>query len=134
MRINLRLTQAGKVVGDCVFGIETKMLGVGADESFVEDSAGKLVEVFFFDGLQHASADLSDVGNVVERKFFAFASFAEFVSELTHGVVGNIIGQDWRARYGTDGQGLGNFLGLGSQLKIKSSPQLPPRHSLIPVY
>ena len=42
------------------------MLGVGANESFVEDAAGKLVEVFFFDGAKHARADFGDVGNVVE--------------------------------------------------------------------
>ena len=60
------------------------MLGVCADESAIEDAAGQLLEVFLFDGLQHARADLGDVGNVVERELFLLARFAEFVAELAH--------------------------------------------------
>jgi uncharacterized protein (DUF2164 family) len=60
------------------------MLGVGAYESLVEYTAGELVEVFFFDGLEHARADLSDVGNVIEREVFLLARFAEFVAEFAH--------------------------------------------------
>jgi len=75
------------------------MLGVGANESFIEDTAGKLVEVFFFDGLQHAGANLGDAGNVVERELFRFAGFAEFVAEYGHGFTQNIIGQRAGRRY-----------------------------------
>lgn len=82
--VDLRLAQAGEVVGDGVFRIQAKMLGVSADESLVEYAAGKLIEVFFFDGLQHARADLGDVGNVIVREFFFLACLAEFVAEFSH--------------------------------------------------
>lgn len=49
--VDLRLAEAGEIVGDGFFGIHSEMLGIGADESLVEDTAGELVEVFFFDGL-----------------------------------------------------------------------------------
>ena len=90
--IDLCLAEAGKIVGDGLFVVETEMLGVGANESLVEDAAGQLVEVFLFDGLQHASADLGDVGNVIEREFFFLARLAEFISEFAHFVLPRITG------------------------------------------
>jgi len=86
--IDLRLAQADKVVGDGFFVVEAEMLGVGANESFIEDAAGKLIEVFLFDGLEHAGADLGYVGDVIEREIFFLARLAEFVSELAHWVGG----------------------------------------------
>ncbi len=85
--IDLRLAQASKVIGDGVLRIEAEMFGVGADETFVEDAAGQLVEMFFFDGLQHARADLGDVGNVIVRELFFLARFAKFVAEFAHWIV-----------------------------------------------
>jgi hypothetical protein len=82
----LRLAQAREVIGDGFFGVEAEVFGVGADESFVEDSARELIEVFLFDGLQHAGADLGDVRNVIEREFLFLARLAEFVAEFAHGV------------------------------------------------
>jgi hypothetical protein len=87
--VDLGLAQAGEIVGDGLFVVETEVLGVSANESFIEDAAGQLVEVFFFDGLQHARADFGDVGNVIERDAFGLACFAEFVAELAHGVSGS---------------------------------------------
>jgi len=84
VRIDLCLAQAGEVVGDGIVGIQTEMLGIGADESLVEDAAGQSIEVFFFNRLQHARADLGDVGNVVQRELFLLSRFAEFISELSH--------------------------------------------------
>ena len=82
--VDLRLAQAGEVVGDGLFVVESEMLGVGANESLVEDAAGKQVEVFFFDGLEHARADLGDVGDVIVRELFLLARLAEFVAEFAH--------------------------------------------------
>ena len=59
--VNLGLAQGDEIVGDGFLAVEAEMLGVGANESFVEDAAGKQVEVFFLDGLKHARADLGDV-------------------------------------------------------------------------
>jgi len=85
--VDLRLAEASEVVGDGFFGVEAEMLGIGADESFVENAAGQLVEVFLFDGAKHARADFGDVGNVIEREFFLLARLAEFVSEFAHVVL-----------------------------------------------
>jgi len=82
---DLGLAKAGEVVVDGFFVVESELLGVGANESLVEDAAGEEVEVFFFDGLQHARADFGDTGDVVEREVFGLAGFAEFVAELGHG-------------------------------------------------
>jgi hypothetical protein len=60
------------------------MLGVGADETLVEDATGEEVEVLLFDGLEHARADLGDVGDVIVREFFLLARLAEFVAEFAH--------------------------------------------------
>src|SRR5579864_8875794 len=83
--IDLRLPQASEVVGNGIFAIQAEMLGVGANESFVEHAARKLIELLLLDGLKHACADLGDVGNVIKREVFALARIAEFVSELAHG-------------------------------------------------
>ena len=82
--IDLSLAQAGEIGGDGFVVVESEMLGVGADEAFVEDAAGEAIEVFFFDGLEHARADLGDVGNVIEGESFFLALFAEFIAEFAH--------------------------------------------------
>ncbi len=84
MRVDFLLLYAGQVRGDCVFLVQPEMFGVGANESFVEDAAGEPVEVLLFDGLEHARADLGDLGSVIERDALLLARFAEFVAELAH--------------------------------------------------
>src|SRR5579885_1419480 len=81
---NLRLPHLVEIFVDGFFGIETELLGVGANESFVENAAGELIEVLFLDGAKHARSDLDDVGDVVERKLFALACLAKFVPEVAH--------------------------------------------------
>ncbi len=85
MGVDLRLAQAGEVLGNGVFGVQAEMFGVGANKSFVEDSARELVEAFFLDSPQHARTDLGDVGNVIEGEFFILACFAKLISEIAHG-------------------------------------------------
>ncbi len=85
------------------------MLGVSANKSFIEDAAGKLIEIFLFDRLEHARADLDDIGDVIEREFFRLARLAEFVPELAHVTlnwrcdVGNMIGQAAATGYREEG-------------------------------
>jgi len=83
--IDLRLAHAGQIVGDGFFVVHPQVLGVGPDESLVEDAAGQLVEVLFFDGAQHTRADLGDGGNVIEREVLFLALLTEFFSECAHG-------------------------------------------------
>jgi hypothetical protein len=82
--INLRLAEAGQVFVHGLFAVETNVLGVGANESFVEDAAGKLVEVLLFNRLKITRTDFGDVGNVLERDAFFLARLAEFISEFAH--------------------------------------------------
>jgi hypothetical protein len=82
--IDLRLSQAGEIISNGLFVVESEMLSICANESLVEDAAGELVEMFLFDSLEHARADLGDIGDVIEREFFLLARFAEFVAEFSH--------------------------------------------------
>ena len=84
MGVDLRLAEAGEIVGDGFFIVEAEMLGVGANESLVEDAAWELVKVLLLDGLQHAGTDFGDVGNVLQRDVFFLACGAKFVSECAH--------------------------------------------------
>src|SRR5579863_6111480 len=78
---NLTAVQCGEIVGDGFLFVEADVAGVGADESFIEDAAGKLVEVFFFEGAEHAGADFCGVGNGIEFDAALFALFAKFFPE-----------------------------------------------------
>ena len=69
LRDDFRQTGAG---GELVFGnrlgfVNSNRTGVGLNKAFVEDPAGKLVEVFFLDGEQEAGADLGGQGDLLER-------------------------------------------------------------------
>jgi hypothetical protein len=83
--LNLTLAQRGEIVGHGFFFVEPYLARVGADEPFIEDAAGKLVEVFLFQGAQHASADLGGVGDGVESDAALLALFAKFFSERSQG-------------------------------------------------
>src|SRR5580693_1782074 len=82
---NLALAQGCEVIGDGLLFVEADLAGVGADKTFVEDAAGKLIEVFLFDGTEHAGTDFGGVGDGVERDAALLALFAKFFSERTHG-------------------------------------------------
>jgi hypothetical protein len=82
--LNLILAQGGEIVGDRFFFIESDLAGVGADETLVEDAAGKLVKVFVFEGAQHAGADFRGVGDGIESDAALLALFAKFFSERSH--------------------------------------------------
>lgn len=82
--LTVELVQCGDIPGDRVFLVEAEILGVSADEAFVEDAAGELVEVLLFDGAEHAGADLGGVGNILELDALPLALFTEFVAELSH--------------------------------------------------
>ena len=82
--VDLGLAQAGKILGDRFLVVQAEMFGVGTDEAFVENAAGEQIKVLFFDGLQHARADLGDVGDIIEREVALLARVLELVSELAH--------------------------------------------------
>ena len=81
----LILAYSGQVVGDGFFFVEPDLAGVGADKTFVENAAGKLVEVLVFEGAQHAGADFGGVGDGIESDALLLALLAKFFSECTQG-------------------------------------------------
>jgi len=84
MGFELRLTKAGEVACDRFIVVQAEMFGVGANKALVENATGELVEMFLFDGPQHAGTDFGDVGDVLERDAFLLALIAECVAELAH--------------------------------------------------
>lgn len=82
----LILAYSGQVVGDGFFFVEPDLAGVGADKTFVENAAGKLVEVLVFEGAQHAGADLGGVGDGIESDALLLTLLAKFFSECTQGL------------------------------------------------
>jgi hypothetical protein len=83
--LELVLAHCGEIVGYSFFLVESDLTGVGAHEAFVEDAAGKLVEVFLFEGAQHADADFCGVGDGIEPDTLPLALLTKFFSERTQG-------------------------------------------------
>ena len=71
------LGQAGRAGGHEISNrlvfVEAQMAGVGADEPFVEDTAGKLVEVLFLEGNDEFGRDLGRNRDVVQRDLALFS-------------------------------------------------------------
>jgi hypothetical protein len=82
--LNLAFAQGGKIIGERLLFVEPDMAGVGANETAVEDAAGKLIEALFFERAQHAGADLGGVGDGIEGDAALLALLAKFVSERSH--------------------------------------------------
>jgi len=84
LRLDLSFAQGREIVVESFFFGEAELAGVGADETFIEDAAGKLIEALFFQGEKHARADLRRVGNGLDRKAALLAPLAKFFSEGSH--------------------------------------------------
>jgi hypothetical protein len=83
--LNLTLAQGGEIFGYGFLFVESDLAGIGAYESFVEDAAGKLVEVFVLESTQHTGADFGGAGDGVERDAALLTLLAKFFSERSHG-------------------------------------------------
>ena len=55
------------VIGHGLFLIDAEELGVGANESFVEDAAGEEIEFLILERFEHPCADFGGSRNLVER-------------------------------------------------------------------
>jgi hypothetical protein len=64
---DLRFPQDGEILRDSFFVIQSQVLGVGSNETLVEHTSGKLVEVLGLDRFKHPRVDLRDAGDVIER-------------------------------------------------------------------
>ena len=56
----------GDVVGYGLVFIRVKAARIGPDKAFIKDAARKLVEMFFFQGAQHAGANFCGDGNILK--------------------------------------------------------------------
>jgi hypothetical protein len=84
LRLNLAFAEGSQIVSDGFVLVKTNLAGVGADKTFVEDTAGELVEMLVLDGTEHASADLGGSRDGLEREATQLALSAKFFSECTH--------------------------------------------------
>ena len=83
--LHLTFAQGEEVVGESLFFVEANLASVGAHETFIEDAAGKLVEVFVLEGAQHAGTDFGGVGDGIEGEAALLALFAKFFSKGSQG-------------------------------------------------
>jgi len=84
LRLELTLAGGGKIVGHGFFFVESDLAGVGADETFIEDATGKLIEVVLFQRAQHAGVDFRGIGDGIEIEAALLALFAKFFPEGSH--------------------------------------------------
>jgi len=82
---HLAFAQCLQIITDRFLFVETYIARVGAHKAFVEDAAGKLVEVFFFQRTQHARADLGGIGDGLKRDSAPLALSAKFFPERSQG-------------------------------------------------
>jgi hypothetical protein len=62
-----------QVLGDGLLFVHAEMAGVGADEAFIEDAAGKLLETLFFQSAQEVGANFGGQGDFIQRDFSLLA-------------------------------------------------------------
>jgi len=82
--VKLVLAQGEEIIGDGFLLVKADLAGVGADETFIEDAAGKLIEVFLFQRAQHAGVDFRGIGDGIEIEAALLALFAKFFPEGSH--------------------------------------------------
>jgi hypothetical protein len=82
--LELALAQGCEIVRYGFVFVKADLAGVGADETFIEDAAGELVEVFVFEGAQHAGADFRGGGDGLEFDAAQLALLAKFFSKGAH--------------------------------------------------
>src|SRR5579862_7539243 len=85
-RFGVGRRNGGEVVGDDLVFVHADDAGVSANETFIKDAAGKLLEVIFLESLQHAGADLGGVGDFVERDTTLLALLPQFRAKGWHGI------------------------------------------------
>ncbi len=72
LRFDLAFAQGGEIVGDGFFFIKADLAGVGANESLIENAAGKLAKVFFLQSAKHTRADFRGAGDGFESNATLF--------------------------------------------------------------
>src|SRR5580698_1953694 len=55
-----------EIISDSLIFVEANKAGISTDKAFIEDAAGQLVELIFFQRLQQAGTDFGGDGNLLE--------------------------------------------------------------------
>ena len=66
-RLHLSRSRNFQVFANCFFRVHPQKPRVGANESFIENAAGKLLEIISLYGPQKPGADLGGFGGVIQR-------------------------------------------------------------------
>jgi hypothetical protein len=77
----------GEVVGDGLVFVQTNAARVSTDKTFVEDAAGELIEMFFFECAQHARANFRGQGNFLESDSLLLPFQFQLGSERCHAFI-----------------------------------------------
>ncbi len=83
--LHLILTQRGQIVRNRLIFVEANLSSVSPNKTLIKDAAGELVELFVFERAQHARADLSRIGDGVERDAAPLALLPKFLSKRSQG-------------------------------------------------
>ena len=75
------ITRSLQVVGYSLILVEANETRISADKAFVEDASRQLVELVFFQRLQHAGADLGGDGNLLEGDLALLALLFQFFAK-----------------------------------------------------
>lgn len=76
-----------QIVGNGLFFVEADAAGIGANESFVEDTAGQLAELVLFERLKHARSNLRGGGNLLQGDGALFAFALQFFAKGRQGTL-----------------------------------------------
>ena len=76
-----RVAGSLQILGNGLVFIEAEAAGIGADKALVEDASRQLVELIFLQRLQHAGADLSGAGNLLQGDLALFAFLFQFFAK-----------------------------------------------------
>lgn len=132
--LHLILAQRAQIVRNRLIFVEADLSGVSANKTLIKDSAGKLIELLVFKRAQHPRADLSRIGDGVERDPAPLALLPKFFSKRSQRWLRERVnsrphrdGNHHRRKVGVDATGV-RELRLRGCLRDKQSTLQPPKH------
>jgi histidinol-phosphate/aromatic aminotransferase/cobyric acid decarboxylase-like protein len=76
--------RCGHVVGNGLIFVEANVAGIGTHESFVEDAAGQLLKLLFFQSAEQTRSNLGGERDIVERDATLLPLFFQTIAEGSH--------------------------------------------------
>ena len=84
LRLGRARTGRSHVVGNGLILVEANVTGIGTNKSFVENAAGELLKLLFFEGAKQTGPDLRGERDVVERDATLFPLLFQTIAEGSH--------------------------------------------------